>query len=150
MKKTLALFALAACAALTSLADWKPPKDYQKMTKGRRVCVKVETITLDGKKHWVKYYQRDGKPDWIRPPVETNAVKNLEGKEQYNPLQHDAETLREISKTAAKAAKKDLKTFQNACKDIEKARDKSSDADFKAMYQKTLDIWRAQVNGGGN
>lgn len=148
MKKTLALFALASCAALTSLADWKPPKDYQKMTKGKRVCVKVETITIDGKKHWVKYYQRDGRPDWIRPPVETNAVKNLEGKEQYNPLQHDAEELRDIENLAAKASKKDSKTFEKECKNLEKARDKSESQEFKDLYQRTLDIWKAKVNGG--
>lgn len=143
MKKILAI-ALALVSVIT-LADWKAPDGYRKMTHAKRVCVKRDTETLKG--YVITYWQRDGKPDWILPPVETNALKHLKGKEQYNPLQNDAETLREISKTAAKAAKKDLKTFQNACKDIEKARDKTSDADFKAMYQKTLDIWTAQVNG---
>lgn len=132
MKKTLVLFALAACAALTSLADWKPPKDYQKMTKGKRVCVKVETITLDGKKHWVKYYQRDGKPDWIRPPVETNAVKNLEGKEQYNPLQADAEDIRQLRKLG----KKSTKSISKIVKEIDKAIKNAEDAAEKEYFEK--------------
>ena len=63
-------------------------------------------------------------------------------KDQYDKIngltaEVEAAPAREI-KAAAKAAKKDLKTFQNACKDTEKARDKSSD-EWKQFFQGQLD-----------
>lgn len=96
--------------------------------------VRVE-YTEDG--HRIHWYS-DGHSVTTMPRVVNSVVIT-------NAVDTYIQDSKRIRKIAAKAAKKDSKTFQNACKDIEKARDKSSSQEFKELYQRTLDMWKAEV-----
>ena len=148
MKKTLVIIAAAFCALAVSAKDKGGilPDGYQKFTKAKRVCVGREIVEIGGVKKVITRWNRDGRPDWILQAVETNDLRKLRGVEQFNPLQKDAETLRDFKKLAEKASEKNSKIFEIECKILEKARDKSASQELKNLYQLTLDIWRSKVN----
>lgn len=141
------LFALCAVAFGMAFGNDVVPKGWQGYVKARRVCVSRDTETLPG--YVITKWQRDGKPDWILPAVETNAVKKIKGKVQNNPLQGDAEKTKKIRAAKKNAAKKDAKNLEKAIKDLVKARDKSSEA-MRDMYQSVIDILTEsdELNGG--
>lgn len=150
--KAIAITALAAFAALTSTAGFDLPDGYKRMTSAKRVCVKREVIEIGGEKFRVTHWNRDGRPDWIKPPVETNSLAHVKGKKQNNAIENarqeaeaDAAPARAVKKAAKNAAKKDLKNLQNAIKDLKKACDKSSD-DMKAVYEPIIGLLEAEVN----
>lgn len=74
------------------------PQAYKDYTTARRYCVSRDTKTLDG--YVITTWYRDGRPDWLMPSVETNALKRIYGKEQNNPIQNElektAQTAREL------------------------------------------------------
>lgn len=153
MKRIIMILTFALTFASVFAADILP-NDYKGMTSKRRVCVKRERLVIGGVTNNVTYWHRDGRPDWIRPAVETNAVRQMKGAKQNNAIENarqaaevEAAPSREIKAKAKKAAKKDAKTFEKAVKDLEKARDKSSSEEFKELYQRTLDLWKSEVNG---
>lgn len=135
--KRIVLFALCAVAFGMAFGKDVLPKGWNGYVQKRRVCVSRDTETLPG--YVITTWQRDGKPDWILPPVETNKVKKLKGQVQFNPLQSDAEKTKKIRAAKKNAGKKDAKNLEKAIKDLEKARDKSSEA-MHDVYQSVIDI----------
>lgn len=153
MKRIITLLTLALTFA-SAFAEDILPKAYNGMVKNRRVCVAREIIVINGVTNIVTHWERNGKPDWMKPAVETNAVKRIKGAKQNNAVENarhaaevEAAPAREIKAAAKNASKKDAKTFEKAVKDLEKARDKSSSEEFKALYQHTIDLWYSEVNG---
>ena len=152
MTRIITLLTLAfTCAA--GAADILP-KNYHGMVKHRRVCVARDIIVLNGVTNIVTHWQRNGKPDWLKPAVETNAIKRIKGIKQNNALENarqaaevEAAPVREIKAAAKHAAKKDAKIFNKEIKSLEKARDKSTSEAFKNLYQRTIDLWLSEVNG---
>ena len=143
MKKTIAI--VLSLASAVAVADFKLPDGYKKMTSAKRVCVKREVIEVGGQKMRVTYWNRDGKPDWILPPVETNALAHVKGKKQNNALENDAKLSQDVKKAKKNAAKKDAKNLSKAIDDLKKARDKSSDA-MKAVYDPIIEMLEAEDN----
>ena len=102
----------------------------------RRRAVKRERIAIGTNEYWVVTYMRGAKPDGVR----TNLAHSIEGKPQTNPTEEDARVIRDFVKTARKAKHKDEQTWKNMVKDIEKARDKFIDPEFKDLAGKLLGI----------
>ena len=143
---------LSALACLSAVAVWKPAEQFQKMTANRRVCVGREIVVIGGGTNVITRWERNGKPDWKLPAVETNAIRRLEGVKQNNAIENarqeaeaEAKPAREIKAAAKNAAKKDLKNLQNAVKDLKKARDKSSE-EMQAVYDPIIGLLEAEVN----
>jgi len=88
---------------------------------------------------YVIHYYSDGS-------VETNAIVHIDLKIQTNTVERqvaeldaEAEPARKVKKAKKNAEKKDQKNLEKAIKDIEKARDKSSEAIYD-LYQSILDL----------
>lgn len=137
MKK--ALFAIVCLAATVATAAWKAQKGYDGMVNARRVCVGREIAVIGGVTNIITRWERAGKPDWIKPAVETNAVKVLRGKKQNNALENEAKVAKEIKAAKKNAAKKDAKNLEKAIADLEKARSKSSAA-MQAVYDPIIKL----------
>jgi len=146
------IFLITAAVAAFGLYADTPYDRYAKYTKARRYCVS-RTVTPDGK-NIVTVWHRDGKPDWILPSVETNAVKTITGKEQNNPLQDtivkiDAEIKRQLEMLLVASnryvlAESKIANAKSGLSDkraeyVEK-RDKASLPTTKAIYQAFIDI----------
>lgn len=80
MRKTIALAAIA----LAALAHGDTMKEYKKYAESRRYCV---SRVVEGDKV-ITTWHRNGKPDWILPAVETNALRVITGAAQNNPIQN--------------------------------------------------------------
>lgn len=145
MKKAFFAVVCAAVAA-GAVAGWEAPKELKAMERSRRVCVGRDIVVIGGVTNIVTHWQRAGKPDWILPAAETNAVKVLRGKKQNNALENDAETTKKIKNAKKNAAKKDAKNLEKAIKDLKKARDKSSEA-MQAVYDPIIEILEAEEAG---
>lgn len=152
MKKSL-IMVVAAITAFVSFAKYELPKNYQEMTRKKRVCVSREIVVIGGVTNVVTHWQRDGRPDWILPSVETNTVRRMKGRKQNNAIENarkaadvDAESARKIKKAAKNVTKKDVKVFEKVVKNLGKALDKSSSQEFKDLYQMTIDLWMSEIN----
>lgn len=147
-----AILILSAIVSLSAVAGWKPNDQFQKMVTNRRICVGREIVVIGGVTNVITHWERNGKPDWKLPAVETNAIRRLEGAKQNNPIENarqeaeaEAKPAREIKAATKNAAKKDLKNLQNALKDLKKARDKSSEA-MQAVYDPIIGLLEAEIN----
>lgn len=72
----------------------------QSFLESRRICTRRDAETLPG--YVISYWERNGKPDTIGPAVVTNAIQQIVGVAQNNPLQALAERYR-IAATNAEA-----------------------------------------------
>lgn len=88
MKKAV----LIACAASAAFAAFGSPirEDYKEFADARRYV--VSRVVENGKV--ITTWHRNGRPDWILPAVETNALKHIAGVQQNNPLQDALERVR--------------------------------------------------------
>lgn len=142
MKRVFLAMVCAAMAA-SATADWEPPKGFTAQARARRVCVGRDIIVLDGVTNIVTRWQRAGKPDWILPPVETNAVKVLKGKKQNNALENEAAITKAIKKAKKNVGKIEAKNLAKAIAVLKLARDKSSAA-MKAVYDPIIAVLEAE------
>lgn len=147
-----AILILSAVASLSAFAGWKPNEQFQRMNANRRICVGREIVVIGGVTNVITRWERNGKPDWKLPAVETNAIRRLEGAKQNNPIENarqeaeaDAKPARAVKKAAKNAAKKDLKNLEKAIKDLKKARDKSSE-EMQAVYDPIIGLLEAEIN----
>lgn len=145
MKKVVFALVCAAVAA-GAVAGWEPPANYKELAKARRVCVGRDLLVIGGVTNIVTRWQRAGRPDWVLPAAETNAVKVMRGKKQNNALENEAAPTRAIKKAKKNAAKKDAKNLEKAIKDLKKARDKSSEA-MQAVYDPIIGLLEAEEAG---
>ena len=75
---------IAACVmALAAAGAEKAREEYVRFAEARRYV--VSRVVEDGKV--ITTWHRNGRPDWILPAVETNALKHIAGVQQNNPLQ---------------------------------------------------------------
>lgn len=139
------IFCLQAAFAL---ADINLPKDYQTLAKTRRYCVSRDTTTLEG--YVITTWHRDGRPDWVLPSVETNALRRVHGKKQNNPAEVELadakvkdEKADKVLKAQEKAAEKDAKELSKLIDDVKKKRDKSSEA-MAELYSAVLQLLGAE------
>lgn len=111
----------------------------QSFFENRRICTRRDAETLPG--YVISYWERNGKPDTIGPAVVTNAIQQIVGVAQSNPLQGRIAELTEQYQAAiqratsaeARAARADaLKTW------LEEQRDKAALPTTKAIYQAIL------------
>lgn len=152
MNKRIVFAIVAGVVAASCFAGYSLPDGFKNMSDRRRVCVKREIVVIGGVTNVVTHWERNGKPDWKMPAVETNAVRFLKGVKQNNAIENarqeaevEAAPARAVKKAAKNAAKKDLKNLQKAIADLKKARDKSSD-DMKAVYEPIIALLEAEVN----
>ena len=89
MKKAM-LLACAAFAASCAICGAPIREDYKEFADARRYVV---SRVVDGDKV-ITMWHRNGRPDWILPAVETNALKHIAGVQQNNPLQDALERIR--------------------------------------------------------
>ena len=129
---TLILVALSV-TALAKNADFLS-KDARNALK-KVHATRRELIVIDGKRYWVIDYAVGAKYSHTR----TNLVEDVFGKYQTNPLEDDANATDRIRKAKKNAAKKDAKNLEKAIKDMEKARDKSSES-MRDLYDSILAI----------
>lgn len=139
MRVLLLLFAAALAAA--AVAAPAMSREQSSYFRNRRICVKRDTTTLPG--YVISYWHRNGKPDTKGPAVVTNALQQVVGAEQMNPVQERAEAaeaeakpLRELKK----AAKRTAKNYDKILKDLEKAKKKAEDAEELAFYERLAEI----------
>jgi len=88
IRKHILLFTLSLVAA-SLLADDSALQKYLTYASSRRYC--VSRVVQDGK--IITTWHRDGRPDWILPAVETNALRTITGAPQNNPLQNQIQKL---------------------------------------------------------
>lgn len=134
MNKLAALILVAlSITALAKDTDFLP-KDARNALK-KVHATRRELIIIDEKKYWVVDYAVGAKYSHTR----TNLVEDVFGKYQTNPLEDDANATDRIRKAKKNAAKKDAKNLEKAIKNLEKARDKSSEA-MRDLYDSVLAI----------
>ena len=140
---------VGGCVILTLSADLHAKtadvltKDEKNAIK-KRYATRREVITIDTQKYWVVDYAVGGK----HVETKTNKVVSVFGVRQENPLEADAKKAQKIEKAARKAKKKDQNTWDGMIKDLEKARDKFIDAEFKDLTQQVLDMLNQSVEPG--
>lgn len=78
---------LFAALAAVALAYGDTMGEYKKYAESRRYCV---SRVVEGDKV-ITTWHRNGKPDWILPAVETNALRVITGAAQNNPIQNALE-----------------------------------------------------------
>lgn len=107
--------------------------------KNRRICVSRDTVSVPGSV--VTTWYRNGRPDTLAPSVVTNALHDIAGRVQNNPLQDRLAALTDQYQSAiqratsaeARAARADaLKAW------LIEQRDKSPLQTTKAIYQAIL------------
>lgn len=82
----LGIFLLLVLATGIATAGQVLDKKQQAFFNGRRIAVSRDTNTKPG--YVITTWYRNGRPDWKLPPVETNKLQAIAGKEQNNPLQN--------------------------------------------------------------
>lgn len=132
MSKRLLTF-LAAVMCGIAFANFTPA---EREFMNRRRAVKRERISIGTNEYWVVTYMRGAKPDGVK----TNLAHKIEGVPQTNPTEEDARVIRDFEKTARKARHKDEQTWKNMVKDLEHARDKFIQQEFKDLVTKLLKI----------
>ena len=133
MSKFLFLALCASFCVFASVAEFTPD---EKAFMNRRRAVKRERITIGTNEYWVVTYMRGAKPDGVK----TNLAYKIEGVPQTNPTEENARVIRDFEKTARKAKHKDEQTWKNMVKDLEHARDKFIQPEFKDLVTKLLRI----------
>lgn len=108
----------------------------------RRRAVKRERITIGTNEYWVVTYMKGAKLDCVK----TNLAYKIEGKPQTNPMEEGYMKTERIRKAKKNAEKKDTKNLEKAIKDLEKARDKSSES-MREVYDSVLNILEEKSNG---
>jgi len=88
--KKIVLLACAASAALCAICGSPIREDYREFADARRYVV---SRVVEGDRV-ITTWHRNGRPDWILPAVETNALKHIAGVQQNNPLQDALERVR--------------------------------------------------------
>ena len=115
-------------------------KSQKRFFENRRICVSRDTTTIPGSV--ITTWYRNGKPDTQAPAVITNALHNIAGKVQDNPLQARLAELGEQYRAAverytsaeARAARADaLKSW------LVEQRDKALLESTKKIYQAIID-----------
>lgn len=115
-------------------------KSQRRFFENRRICVSRDTTTIPGSV--ITTWWRNGKPDTQAPAVITNALHNIAGKVQDNPLQARLAELGEQYRAAverytsaeARAARADaLKSW------LVEQRDKALLESTKKIYQAIID-----------
>lgn len=124
--------ASAACAAV--------PNILRVQSRSVRVAKTRDYTTIPGKV--IVGYERDGRPDWIKPAVETQDVTVVTGV-KVNTAMEDALEAAEpdhlLAKKLSKSAKRLGKDIEKVVKTLEKGRDKAS-GDEKDAYDTLLEI----------
>ena len=136
MNKHLLLSACCLFAAVATAAAARTFTPEEEAFMNRRRAVKRERVTIGTNEYWIVTYMKGAKPDGVT----TNLARNIEGVQQTNPTEEDARVIRDFSKTARKAKHKDAQTWKNMVKDLEKARDKFIEQEFKDLVTKLLAI----------
>ncbi len=114
-------------------AEYKLPEQWQKMVTNRRICVKREVV--DGKV--ITYWERNGKPDWIKPSVETNELKRIRGKQMNNALQN---RITELQKSIDAAHEKIQGEIDNLNEEI------AQYEEYKTKYPLLIGIWNLKIS----
>lgn len=128
-------FAMIVTGAVVGVASAKVPAELKAYSRSVRYVHHRDRTSVPGSTiiHWY----RDGRPDWIMPPVETNVDHSVVGKHIDNPTEEAAKWTRKVRKDSEKAEKKDQKNFENWLKDTKKALSKSSE-DMRPFYEDIL------------
>ena len=124
--------ASAACAAV--------PNILRVQSRSVRVARTRDYTTIPGKV--IVGYERDGRPDWIKPAVETQDVAIVTGV-KVNTAMEDAleaaEPDHQLAQKLSKSAKRLGKDIEKVVKTLEKGRDKAS-GDEREAYVALLEI----------
>ena len=131
-KHLLTVLAAVLCGSAVALTFTPAEEAFM----NRRRAVKRERITIGTNEYWVVTYMKGAKPDGVK----TNLAHKIEGVPQTNPTEEDARVIRDIEKTARKAKHKDAQTWKNMIKDLEHARDKFIQQEFKDLANRLLAI----------
>lgn len=130
--KRYALFLLFLLSCTISHAAYKLPEQWQKMVTNRRVCVKREVV--DG--NVITYWERDGKPDWIKPAVETNELKRIRGKKMNNALQNRIADLQKLLDAAHEKIQGEIDNLNEEIAQYE---------DYKTKYPLLIGVWNLKI-----
>ena len=147
--KTL-LSIIVAALALTTSAE-ALTKAQQSYFQNRRICVGRDTTTLPG--YVITTWHRNGKPDTKAPAVVTNALKNVVGAEQMNPLQKLAERWRETATNATARIERANAALDERRAEYVQKRDAAAFPTTKAIYQAFIDVidrLKERLEQGGN
>lgn len=131
------LLAIVFCASVAGAAV---PNILRVQSRSVRVAKTRDYTTIPGKV--IVGYERDGRPDWIKPAVETQDVTVVTGV-KVNTAMEDALEAAEpdhlLAKKLSKSAKRLGKDIEKVVKTLEKGRDKAS-GDEKDAYDTLLEI----------
>lgn len=131
------LLAIVFCASAAGAAI---PNILRVQSRSVRVAKTRDYTTIPGKV--IIRYERDGRPDWIKPAVETQDVAIVTGV-KVNTAMEDAlaaaEPSHQLLKKLGKSAKRLDKDIAKVVKTLEKGRDKAA-GDEKDAYDTLLEI----------
>ena len=136
MRKTAATI-IAAALALTASAAEVLTKAQRSYFQNRRICVGRDTETLPG--YVISYWERNGKPDTIGPAVVTNAIQQIVGVAQNNPLQELAERYRIAATNATARVERVTAALDERRAEYVQKRDAATLPTTKAIYQAFID-----------
>lgn len=149
MKKILFMATCAATlAAVGKFAEGTAPirGDYKIFAESRRYVV---SRVVDGGQV-ITTWHRNGRPDWILPAVETNALKHIAGVEQFNPLQKLVEQWRATATNNAARVERATAALDKKRGEYVQKRDAATLPTTKAIYQAFIDAIdriKAKMNG---
>lgn len=140
-RKAAGLTNAAPRKVATSTTATTLTKSQKRFFENRRYCVGRDTTSIPG--YVITTWHRNGRPDTKGPSVVTNALHNITGTVQNNPLQgRIAELLERATSAEARAARLDaLKAW------LEEQRDKAVLPTTKAVYQAIIDRIDEKLEG---
>jgi hypothetical protein len=140
-RKAAGLTNAAPRKVATSTTATTLTKSQKRFFENRRYCVGRDTTSIPG--YVITTWHRNGRPDTKGPSVVTNALHNITGTVQNNPLQgRIAELLERATSAEARAERADrLKTW------LEEQRDKALLDSTKKLYQAIIDRLDERLEG---
>ena len=150
MKRAVLILTWALCGALIATAAALTPSQRAYFAN-RRICVSRDTTTLPG--YVITTWHRNGKPDTKAPAVVTNALRQVIGAEQHNPLQVLAERWRVAAADASNRLATVTADYVNASNRAARAEARhaaivawAEDQRDKALLSTTKAIWQSFVD----
>lgn len=131
------LLAIVFCASVAGAAV---PNILRVQSRSVRVAKTRDYTTIPGKV--IVGYERDGRPDWIKPAVETQDVTVVTGVKVNTAMEDalaEAEPDHQLIVKLAKSSKRLDKDISKVIKTLEKGRDKAS-GDEREAYVTLLEI----------
>lgn len=148
MRTSATLLAVALALTATAAVFNKSQKAF---FQNRRICVSRDTTTKPG--YVITTWHRNGKPDTLAPAVITNALQNIVGAEQSNPLQILAERYKAAHADATNRLAVALADYMSASNRAARAEARhdavvswATEQRDKAVLSTTKAIWQAIID----